>query len=74
MYKISCANCEATYVGQTKRQLETRIKEHQTAIRKKSGVPSIVSVHRLEFNHEFDWLNVKIIDRELSYTNNKSHL
>jgi len=28
VYKISCKNCDATYTGQTKRQLKTRIKEH----------------------------------------------
>ena len=48
-----------------------RVKEIRAAFRKKSAVPSVVLVHRLEFNHEYDWLNVKIIDRELSYTNNK---
>jgi len=28
VYKICCKNCDASYVGQTKRQLQTRIKEH----------------------------------------------
>jgi len=28
VYKISCKNCDAIYVGQTKRKLNTRISEH----------------------------------------------
>jgi len=67
VYKISCRDCDASYVGQTKRQLRTRIKEHDSDIRKKSGSPSVISEHRLEHNHDFEWSDVKIIDNELSY-------
>jgi len=35
MYKISYHNCEASYTGQTKRQLRTTIKEHNFDIRKR---------------------------------------
>jgi len=35
VYKINCLNCEKSYVGQTKRQLETRVKEHKSDITKK---------------------------------------
>ncbi|KAL6416960.1 hypothetical protein ACFW04_014754 [Cataglyphis niger] len=33
IYKINCDNCYASYVGQTGRQLQTRIKEHRNHIR-----------------------------------------
>ena len=31
VYRIHCNNCPATYVGQTKRKLMTRINEHITS-------------------------------------------
>jgi len=57
-----------SYVGQTKRQLGTRVKEHMSDIKKKKGVLSVVSNHRLENNHEMKWSEVAILDVEPSYT------
>jgi len=67
VYKISCKNCEATYVGQTKRQLKTRIKEHVNNIRLDPSKHSVVSEHIINFNHNFDWENVIILDHEHNY-------
>jgi len=67
VYKINCSNCENSYVGQTKRQLGTRLKEHKSDIKKKSGNLSVVSKHILENNHEMDWSEVAILDKEPSY-------
>jgi len=67
MYKISCQDCEATYVGQTKRQLKTRIQEHSVDIKKKNGPPSVISNHRINDNHNFNWTDIKILDHERNY-------
>lgn len=67
VYKISCLDCDASYTGQTKRQLRTRINEHRSDIKKKSGSPSVISDHRITCDHEFDWNGVKILDNEPSY-------
>jgi len=67
VYQISCHGCDASYIGQTKRQLRTRIKEHVSDINKKSGFPSVITEHRLNFNHNFEWDKIKIIDNERSY-------
>ena len=32
VFKISCKDCDATYVGQTGRQLKTRISEYRSHI------------------------------------------
>jgi len=64
VYKISCNDCDATYVGQTKRKLNTRITEHRNQINSKSSNKTVITEHRLRYNHEFDWTNVEILDRE----------
>jgi len=69
VYKITCKDCDASYVGQTKRQLHTRLKEHKMDINKKSGINSVISLHQLNNSHSFDWENVEILDKEHSYYN-----
>jgi len=54
-------------VGQTKRQLKTRVKEHVNNIKLKSTRQSVITNHILESRHEFDWSNVKILDHEPNY-------
>jgi len=34
---------------------------------KPSGSPSVISDHRLEFNHEFEWEKINILDTEPSW-------
>lgn len=51
VYKISCKDCNASYVGQTKRQLQTRLKEHKYNIRLDSDKQSVVSEHICNFGH-----------------------
>lgn len=45
VYKVNCKDCDATYVGQTKRKLSTRIKEHVNNIRLDSSRHSVISEH-----------------------------
>jgi len=53
VYRINCLDCNASYVGQTKRQLITRIKEHRSNRDNPSANLTVVSEHRLA-GHEFD--------------------
>jgi len=66
VYKINCTECEASYVGQTKRNLNIRISEHRNHIRRSSPQPSVITDHRLEFGHDFDWDKVEVLDEELN--------
>jgi len=67
VYKIFCNDCSASYVGQTKRQLKTRTKEHVNNSKSISAKPSVITEHMREFSHSFDWNNVKILDTETNY-------
>jgi len=67
VYKINCSDCDASYVGQTKRTLNTRISEHRNHIRKNTPQASVITNHRLQFNHDFDWDNVRVLDEEMNY-------
>jgi len=60
VYKINCGGCDASYVGQTKRQLSTRVKEHKYNIRLDPSKHSVISQHILQTNHTFDCDNAKI--------------
>jgi len=64
---ISCNNCNASYVGQTKRQLKTRINEHVKNITLDESKHSVITKHILDKNHTMDWQNAKILDYENNY-------
>jgi len=67
VYRLNCKDCSAVYIGQTKRRLNTRIDEHKKEINKKTPNHSVITEHRQEFNHDFDWNNPSILDRENKY-------
>ncbi|CAN0061766.1 unnamed protein product, partial [Heterosigma akashiwo] len=75
VYKISCKQCEVSYVGQTKRTLATRVKEHSRSVdaaktslfvdrkeKNDTGLPA----HCLDtdFSHRFDFDNAEVLCRE----------
>jgi len=67
VYKIECSNCDASYVGQTKRLLKDRIGEHRNHIKRNTNQIFVITNHRKNYNHEFDWNNVKVLDEETNY-------
>jgi len=63
VYKLNCKDCDKAYIGQTKRHVGTRIKEHFNNIKSTSKF-SVVTNHRLSFNHDFEWDKPNILHRE----------
>lgn len=47
VYRFNCTDCEASYVGQTKRFLKTRIAEHRNHISRSSSQSSVIIDHRI---------------------------
>ena len=66
VYQINCKDCDHSYVGQIKRKLKTRLKEHINDLKKVNSY-SVISNHRSDTNHVMDWDNAKILDSERSY-------
>ena len=67
VYKISCKDCDASYVGQTSRKLKTIIAEHRDHIRYNTPARSVITEHRRQLDHEFKWDEVVILDEEPCY-------
>ena len=59
VYNIFCNDCDACYVGTTKRKLSCRIKEHKRALTS-SCVKSNVADDALEFDHQINFYSPKI--------------
>jgi len=67
VYKINCLQCDASYVEQTRRFLKSRIDEHRGHIRRNTSQTSVITEHRVNFSHDFDWENVEVLDEEAHY-------
>lgn len=68
VYKIECEKCDAAYIGQSSRQLKTRINEHKKDVKNKSDRSALVQHIRLNNSHNFNFENVKILDIEKNYS------
>lgn len=51
IYRIQCNDCDCVYIGQTRRKIETRFKEHLKCIKEKDKIHSAFAKHILENEH-----------------------
>lgn len=51
IYEISCKDCPLKYIGQTRRNILTRFKEHSAHIKYNQPEKSAVAQHVLDFDH-----------------------
>ena len=54
VYKIKCCDCQASYIGETGRNLNIRLTEHKRAT-KNGDVNNHIAEHHLHTNHRIDW-------------------
>ena len=53
-YKIPCGDCNAVYIGESKRTLDQRSKEHARAVRNGDIEKNEIADHSWKYNHRFD--------------------
>ena len=66
VYKIPCVECPATYVGETGRTLECRIKEHKRSIANEDTRNNI-AVHHMSTKHQMNWEEAACLDFAANY-------
>lgn len=71
VYKIPCGDCNAVYIGESKRTLDQRSKEHARAVRNGDIEKNEIADHSWKYNHRFDWEKKTIIDREQNMVSRK---
>ena len=68
VYKITCAACSSSYIGQTGRKLSQRLDEHKCAVRQADFNSSALAEHACTCDHAIDWSNVKVLSDPRDYT------
>ncbi|OXA38612.1 hypothetical protein Fcan01_26646 [Folsomia candida] len=72
IYKIKCKQCADIYIGESGRDILTRLEEHEAHIRKNRVQASAVALHMAENpGHEIDKASFKLIEIETRYFHRK---
>ncbi|XP_057298389.1 uncharacterized protein LOC130629264 [Hydractinia symbiolongicarpus] len=71
VYEIPCKDCDAVYIGETKRKFKQRVQEHMCAVRNGDVKKNEIADHSWSRSHQFNWDEKKIIDRESRTTARK---
>jgi len=66
-YQVPCQDCEFIYIGQTNRDLKSRISKHQRAIKFQQAEKSALCEHFISCDHRIDWSRVEILNFEPDY-------
>ena len=64
VYEIDCSNCEAVYFGESKRSLKSGSDEHKRSVSNRDCDKNEIAKQLWETDHNFNWDQKKVIDRE----------
>ena len=64
VYEIDCSNCQAVYFGESKRSLKSRSDEHKRSVKNCDHDKNEIAKHCWEADHNFNWNQKKVLDRE----------
>ena len=64
VYQVPCSDCNLVYLGQTKRDLKSRLAEHKLAIKNQKPEKSALCEYCMRFDHLINWNNSKILKTE----------
>ena len=68
VYEVPYKDCDFVYVGQTKRDLNSVLKEHQRDIKQQKPENSALCEHIILFDHVIDWANSRILKTESNFS------
>ena len=66
VYNIKCCDCQASYIGETGRNLSMRLTEHKRATRN-GDVNNDIAQHHLKTKHQIDWDSATCITYSTDY-------
>jgi len=62
VYQLPCSECESSYIGETKRPLETRLREHKAAMKRGEVLMSAVAEYAWTNQHQPLWGSARVLD------------
>ena len=66
VYKIKCCDCQASYIGETGRNLSTRLTEHKRVTRN-GDFNNRIAEHHLQTKHQIGWDSATCITYSTDY-------
>ena len=66
VYSIKCCDCQATYIGETGKNLNVQLTEHNRTTRN-GDINNHIAEHHLKTNHRIDWDSAECVTCSTDY-------